>query len=188
MPRAGLTVDLVVAEAARVIDVLGVEGLSLGIVAENLGVRVPSLYKHVNGMPALRRGAMLLAKNGLDEALAEAAIGRSRAEALAAISIAYRSWALQHPGLYPMTMTAPAADDDQDVAVSSGLVETVFRVLAGYGLEGDDAVDATRFLRASLHGFVSLETGRGFELPVDLERSFLRLIDSVETALASWAR
>ncbi|MGV8897161.1 MAG: TetR-like C-terminal domain-containing protein [Rhodoglobus sp.] len=156
--------------------------------AENLGVRVPSLYKHVDGMPALRRGAMLLAKTGLAAVMSDAAIGRSRDQALTAISIAYRKWALEHPGLYPLSVSAPVDGDEDDIAASSTLVETVYRVLAGYGLEGDDAVDATRFLRASLHGYVALETSGGFALPVHLERSFLRVIGSVETALDSWAR
>jgi len=186
LPRAGLTMDLVISEAARVIDERGLEGLSLNVIAGNLGVRIPSLYKHVDGMPGLRRGAMLAAKKGLADAMIDAAIGRSRDDALTAISIAYRAWALQHPGLYPIAMRAPAPDDEQDVEVSSALVATVFRVLAGYGLEGDDAVDATRFLRASLHGYVALETSGGFAMPVDLERSYLRLVESVVTALNTW--
>jgi len=49
-------------------------------------------------------------------------------------------------------------------------------VLAGYGLEGDDALHATRGLRGLLHGFVSLETGGGFGVPLDLDESFRRLL------------
>jgi len=57
-----------------------------------------------------------------------------------------------------------------------------------YARARPDAVDATRFLRASLHGFVALETGGAFEVPVDLERSFVRLVGSVVTTLAAWSR
>lgn len=188
MPRAGLTSDVVVGEAARLIDQRGLAGLSLAELADNLGVKVPSLYKHVDGMPALRRAVMLAGKESFAEALAGAAVGRSGAEAITAISVAYRSWALAHPGVYPMTMHAPIPGDERDAEISSSLVEVVYRVLAAYGLEGDDAVDAVRFLRASLHGFVALETGGGFALPVDLERSYLRLVDSVVTALSTWQR
>ncbi|WP_425563819.1 TetR-like C-terminal domain-containing protein [Rhodoglobus aureus] len=48
-------------------------------------------------------------------------------------------------------------------------------------------VGATRFLRSALRGFVSLETNGAFELPVDRERSFAELVDSVVTALAAWS-
>ena len=186
MARAGLTTESVISEAARLIDERGLDGLSLAALAEKLGVRVPSLYKHVDGLPALRRGVTVTAKKSLSEALGSAALGRSRDDALTAISLAYRAWAVAHPGLYPMAMQAPHPNEADDIAVSTALVDVVFRVLAGYGLDGDDAVDATRFLRASLHGFVSLETGGGFALPVDLDRSYQRLTTSVITALNTW--
>jgi AcrR family transcriptional regulator len=188
MPRAGLSNDVVVEEAARLLDAKGAAGLSLAALAESLGVRVPSLYKHVNGMPAIQRGMVIAGKTGLGSALGQAAIGKSRDDAITAMSIAYRAWALRHPGQYPLTMHPPVAGDEQDLAASAAFLDVVFSVLAGYDLRGDDAVDATRFLRATLHGFVSLETAGGFEMPVDIDRSFRRLVQSVVTALSEWSR
>ena len=38
-------------------------------------------------------------------------------------------------------------------------------VLAGYGIAGeDDAVDAARFVRSTLHGFVGARVGGGFAM------------------------
>ena len=59
-------------------------------------------------------------------------------------------------------------------------------VLRGYGLDGDDAVDATRALRSALHGFVSLEQAGGFGLPVDVDRSYDQLVLALDLALSSW--
>ncbi|MDQ0120995.1 AcrR family transcriptional regulator [Pseudarthrobacter defluvii] len=175
-----------IGEAARLIDQRGIDGLSLAVLAEQLGVRGPSLYKHVDGVDALRRGVMLAAKRALGDAMAHAAVGRSGADAIKAVCLAYRAWALDHPGQYPLSMRAPAPDDEEDAAVSAQLVGIAYRVLAGYGLEGDDAVDATRFFRSALHGYVALETSGGFALPVDLDRSFQRLVGSVVTAISTW--
>ncbi|CAN5521807.1 TetR/AcrR family transcriptional regulator [soil metagenome] len=188
MPRAGLSNDVVLEEAARILDEKGEAGLSLAALAESLGVRVPSLYKHVNGMPAIQRGMVIAGKTSLGNALGQAAIGKSREDAITAMSFAYRAWALQHPGQYPLTMHTPVAGDEQDLAASASFLAVVFTVLAGYDLRDDDAVDAARFLRATLHGFVSLETAGGFEMPVDIERSFTRLVESVVTALSEWSR
>jgi hypothetical protein len=63
----------------------------------------------------------------------------------------------------------------------------VYAVLAGYGLHGDDAVDGARSLRAALHGFVVLETSGAFGLPRDVDRSFDRMVDVLDGALASWS-
>lgn len=187
MPRAGLSTAAVVERAAQMLDERTSDGLNLGALAESLGVRTPSLYKHIDGLPGLRRGIMIRAKASLAHILGQAAIGRSRDDAITRMSFAYRRWALEHPAQYSMTMHPPLPGDDEDLLVSSSITDVVFNVLAGYDLRDDEAVHATRFLRSALHGFVSLETSGAFALPVDLERSYVRLVESVVTALATWS-
>jgi hypothetical protein len=187
VPRAGLDRAVVVERAGELLDARPREPLNLAAVADSLGVRTPSLYKHVDGLGGLQHGVMVSAKTDLGRVMGQAAIGRSRDDAITGMSIAYRTWALEHPGRYPLTVRAPAGGDAEDEKASADIVGVVFSVLAGYELAGDDAVDATRFLRSALHGFVSLETNGAFELPVDLERSFTRLVESVVAALSTWA-
>jgi hypothetical protein len=67
------------------------------------------------------------------------------------------------------------------------VLRVVFAVLTGYRLTGEDAVDATRALRATLHGFVVLEAGGGFGMPVSVDRSYDRLVDGLEATLSRWA-
>ncbi len=188
MPRVGLNQDAVIKRAAQLIDERGTDELSLAAVADSYGVRVPSLYKHISGMPAIKRGIMLLAKNDLCSALGQAAIGKSRDDAIASVAIAYRAWALAHPGQYPLAMRAPVPGDDEDFIASMAILNVIVTILAGYGLLADDAIDATRYLRAVLHGFVALETGDAFQMPFDLERSYSRLVECVIAALATWTR
>ena len=57
MPRVGLSPQAVVDLALAVVDEGGPSGwaeLGLSAVAHRAGVAVPSLYKHVDGLPALR--------------------------------------------------------------------------------------------------------------------------------------
>jgi AcrR family transcriptional regulator len=188
VPRAGLSNEIVVDEAARLLDRAGPEALNLSTLAERLGVRVPSLYKHVDGLAGMHRDVTVAAKTSFSNEMGRAAVGKSREDAIAAIATVYRRWALEHPGQYPLTMRAADPTDPRDVEISAIFVRTIFDVLAGYNLRDTDAVHATRFLRAALHGFVALETGGGYEMPVDRERSFQLLVDSVITALSSWPR
>ena len=55
-----------------------------------------------------------------------------------------------------------------------------------YDLHDADAVDATRALRSTLHGFVILETGGGFGLPVGTDRSYQRLVQALVTSFETW--
>jgi AcrR family transcriptional regulator len=187
VPRAGLTTDRVVAAAADLADDEGFAALSLAGLAKRVGVATPSLYKHVDGLEGLRRHLAALAVRELGDVLARAAAGRSRAAALTAVARAYRDHARRHPGRYAATLRAPEANDTAHQAATREVLETVLAVLGGYGIEGDDAVDAARFVRSALHGFSALEGAGGFGLPRDLDRSFDALIDGLDRALTAWA-
>ena len=164
------------------------EALNIASLADHLGVRPPSLYKHVEGMPGLRRAIMLRAKTELAEILGRAAIGKARDDAVRSIALTYRQWAKAHPGQYPLTMRAATPGDHEDEKVSSTLVNVLYTISSGYRIDSeDDLIDAARFLRSALHGFVDLETSGAFQLPRDLERSFARVIDSITTSLNRWA-
>lgn len=185
MPRAGLTPASVVAEAAAVADENGYAQLTLAQVAVRLGVALPSLYKHVRGLGDLQRRLAVQALRELREAVTRATIGRSGSDALRGLAGAYWQYAHDHPGRYVATLRAPASDEES-VEAANELLEVVYAVLAGYGITGDDAVDATRMLRAVLHGYVALQEAGGFGMPRDVRRSFDRAVDVLDVALQSW--
>ena len=57
-------------------------------------------------------------------------------------------------------------------------------VLRGYGLEGDDVIHGVRIVRAALHGFVALEAGGGFGMPLSVDDTFARLVTALDRGLA----
>ena len=187
MPRAGLSRDRVVAEAAVLADEVGLDTLTLAALAERLGVRQPSLYKHLDSMAGLHRSISLLAKRELAELLTRAAVGRSGADALHAMAHAFRDWARRHPARYQAAQRMPAADDADIEAASLASVQVIADVLAAYDLQGDDAIDAIRGFRSTIHGFVSLEAEGAFALSANIDRSFDRLVRGFIAALPNWA-
>jgi AcrR family transcriptional regulator len=186
VPRAGLTQTAVIEEAERLADDVGLANLTLAALAQRLGVRQPSLYKHIAGMDALQRGITIRAKNELAGVLGRAAVGRARGDALIAMAHAYREWAIRHPGRYASAQRAPMEGDIDDETASANVVQVAVDVMAGFELRDDDAIDAIRALRAALHGFVALETGGGFGLPVSIDRSFDRLVSGLAAAFVTW--
>ena len=65
----------------------------------------------------------------------------------------------------------PAPDDVEDEAISLAAIQVIADVLTAYHLQGDDAVDAIRAFRSTLHGFVSYETAGAFAWSADVNRS-----------------
>jgi AcrR family transcriptional regulator len=180
MPRAGLGPDAVVEGAAALADAEGLEAVTLARLAADLGVRAPSLYAHVGGLPDLRRRLAARGARELGAALQAAAAGRARGDALAAVARAYRDYARAHPGTYAAAQRAPDLGDE-----AAAVVDTVAAVTRGYGFEGDDAIHAVRIVRAALHGFAALETEEGFGIPLDVDDTFARLVDVLDRGLES---
>ena len=181
MSRARLSTQKVIETTAELIDLHGSDQVSLAMVAEQLGVRTPSLYSHVEGLEQLRRAVGLRALNQLDVACRNAAMGRSGPEALRAVLAAYRDEAIAHPGTYPLTQRARPDDPEWEQA-GARVLEPLLVLLEGMGRKGASAIHDVRFLRSSLHGFVLLELQGGFGLRVSVERSFERLLDGVLAA------
>jgi AcrR family transcriptional regulator len=175
-----------VAEAALLVDEVGPDRLTLAALAQRLGVALPSLYKHVRGLDAVLQKVSALATAELAAELSAAAAGRSRGDAVQATAGAYRSYALRHPGRYLATQRVPDPDDAEHVAAGERAVGTIYAVLRGYGLSGEETVHATRAFRSAIHGFVMLEQSGGFGLPVDIDASFHQLVAALEVALKDW--
>lgn len=186
VPRAGLSGEKVVQQAAELADEIGYEKLTLAAVAERTGVRLPSLYKHVASLDALRQGVAAVATRELADVMTSAVMGRAGGDALHAVANAYRDYSRAHPGRYAATIRAPSPDSVEHAEAADAVLRVVLAILGGYGITGDDAIDATRALRAALHGFVSLEAGGGFGMPREIDRSYERFIATFDVALTNW--
>jgi AcrR family transcriptional regulator len=186
MARAGLNPTRVIAEAAAVADQVGLDRLTLAAVAARLGVTLPSLYKHINGLEALRHELALLGLRELTTELSAAAVGRAGRDALQAVAAAYRSYARRRPGVTAAAVAAPEPGDAEHVAASEQIACVLVAALGGYRLAGENLIDAIRSLRVVLHGFTSLEDAGGFGLAQPVDGTFERLIDALGDTFTSW--
>lgn len=168
------------------VDEVGLHRLTLAALAERLGIRQPSIYKHIDSLAGLHRDISVQAKRELGDVLARAAVGRSGAAAISSMSHAYRDWARAHPARYEASQRMPTAGDIEDEAVSLAGIQVIADVLAAYDLAGDDAIDAIRALRSTLHGFISFETAGSFAMSASIDRSFGRLVHGFTVALTQW--
>jgi AcrR family transcriptional regulator len=183
VPRSGLDTTRVVAQAARIADEEGLAAVTLASVAESLGVRAPSLYNHVDGLPGLLRLLTLLSVGELTDVMRDAAIGRSGADALRSVAYAYRAYAQEHPGRYAATIRAPAPEDTELVGAGARAVEVLVAVLGAWDFSGDEVIHRVRVVRSALHGFISIEAEGGFGLPLSLDQSFELLLQTLVAGL-----
>ncbi len=159
------------------------EPLTLAALADRLGVRTPSLYNHIDGQDGLHRELTLYGSRELLDRITRAAVGVSGPEALIAVANAYRAFARQHPGVYAYTLRAPSPGDAEHVAAGEDAVGVLAAIFELMGLEPEEAIHAIRGFRSLIHGFVDLEMNGGFALPLDLDESYRRAVESYLTGI-----
>lgn len=186
MPRAGLDTATIVEAAATILNTEGVGALTLKRLARELGVKTPSLYNHIDGLPGLYRELALLNARTLGERFMQAAIGKSGPAALIAVAKAYRAYIKESPGAYLASLRSSGTQQPVDAELSAAEEQSVqvgVAVIASFGLTGEDALHALRGLRSLVHGFATLEIAGGFGLPLSLDESFDRLLQMFVHAL-----
>jgi AcrR family transcriptional regulator len=154
----------------------GPQALSMRRVAQSLGIRAPSIYKHLPDKDALE--AAIISTGFEDQAaLFEAAI-ENRDDPLGALALAYREFASLHPHLYRL-MTERALNRE---LLAPGSEERAARPL--YQATGEN-LDLARAAWAFAHGMTILELNGRFPPDADLDAAWRRGIDALRPAVRS---
>ena len=158
----------------------------MGLLAERLGVKTPSLYKHVTSQADLAHRIAVLAMTELADAIRDATQGRAGTDALAAGAQAMRTYVREHPGRYAAGNAArPTGPDDPLVPAIDRVLASWAAMLHGYRLDPDQEIHALRMLRSVLHGFATLEAAGGFQIDTDVDDSFTWMVDFIDHGLRS---
>ncbi|MGH8889296.1 MAG: TetR/AcrR family transcriptional regulator [Acidothermaceae bacterium] len=179
-----MTTDHIVVAAAQLCDEIGFHELTMGVLAERIGVRPPSLYKHLESLADLQHRIATLAMAELGDRIREAMQGKAELDALSALLNATRGYVTEHPGRYTATIGAVFSGHDDPLYVASARVlDSIAAVLRGYGIGPDEADHAIRMMRCTLHGFAVLVAVNGFQWDADLDESFRWMLHFIDTGL-----
>jgi AcrR family transcriptional regulator len=177
--RSGRADEVVVA-ARRLLEEEGAGALTMRRLAEQLGIKAPSLYKHLPDKAALE--AAIIA-TGLEEAAARfeqavdsATTGGDAAgdgAAISALAAAYREFALAHPHLYRLMHNGPLPRQHLPAGVEDRAAAPVMRVAGSRA--------RARALWAFAHGMVMLELDQRFPPDADLDAAWEAGITAFQT-------
>lgn len=176
-PRPGLDKAAVVRAAARLADRDGFHAVTLASVAAELGVRSPSLYNHVDGLPGLHAALTLHGLRTLHQGLMKAVIAKSGEDALRQACLAYVEFARTRPGLYEAALQPILPEQMELIQAGDSIVELLLQILAPYKLSTAGALHTVRFLRSFCHGFCSLERSGQFAMNLNCDDSLAYMID-----------
>ena len=152
--------------AEEIVEAEGLEALTMRRLAEAVGIRAPSLYKHLADKEELEAGLQERALLAVGAALREAGPDPH------AVGAAYRKWALAHPGLYRLATDRPLGRARLAPGVEAWSAAPVVELV-----DGDE--HRSRALWASAHGLVLLELADRFPPEADIAAAWDVLIDSL---------
>lgn len=145
--------------AESLLEAEGPTALTMRRVAEAMGIRAPSLYKHIANKDDIEAGLQERALRNLTAVLSPAG------NDLRKITARYRTWAKAHPGLYELATRRPLRRDVIPAEVEAAAAAPI--VAAARGDE-----HRARALRALAHGLIDLELAGRFPPDADLDETW----------------
>ena len=187
MPRAGLAPASVTEAGAALADEVGFDQLSMGLLAERLGVKTPSLYKHVDSLADLAHRIAVLAMIELGDAAARRHPGSGRQRRPHRRRAGHAHLREGTPRPVRRRQRRPTRPDPttRSSRRATGCSRSLSAVLRGYQLDPSQEIHALRMLRSMLHGFATLEVDGGFRFDTDVDDSFTWMVNLIDQGLQS---
>jgi len=168
----------IVAAARRLLEEEGPDALSMRRIADSLGIKASSIYKHLPDKQACEN-ALISAGFGEQAVLFESAVA-SADDPIAALAVAYRDFAHRHPHLYRLMTERPL---DRDNLAPGAENRAALPVVEAFG--GD--IDVARAAWAFAHGMTILELNDRFPPGADLDAAWAVGIAALRSRRASVA-
>ncbi|MEQ1768856.1 MAG: TetR-like C-terminal domain-containing protein [Devosia sp.] len=165
--------------ALSIVEAEGAAALTIAAVAEQAGVKGPSLYKHFADRAALITAVEVAILHDLEAVLRRDTKGRSPKQRLRSIAAVYRNFARTSPHRYGLLYRPDAADDPDIEAACRFSASPLFEELEAAGVPARDILPLSRTLVGFLHGFVSMEIAKAFRLGGSIDEAFEASLDTL---------
>ncbi len=175
-----LTKDDVITAASEIADTHGLDHVTLKAVAEQLGIRTPSLYNHIGSLDDLLRDIAHKGMRKMNTGMTQAAIGVSGVEAVSAVSRAYFDYLIARPGVYETIQWAGWHGNAETAAIFGEYRELLEKIVTSCGVKGEETDAVTDMLTGFLHGYCTLQLGKALK---DRDGAVMGLLSGVDTLM-----
>jgi AcrR family transcriptional regulator len=164
--------DRIVDAGLELLESGGLDAVTMAAIAERVGVKPASLYKHVRDRSALIAELVEATALALGRDLAAGdSLAATPRERLTTLAHGYRAFATAHPratALLFADLGAGMSLGPDRSRTAAGPVLAVSTALAG----PERALPVARVLTAFVHGFTSMESAGAFRLGGDVDAAF----------------
>jgi AcrR family transcriptional regulator len=173
--------------AEAIVDEHGWDRLTMAALAGGLGIKVPSLYNHVEGLDELRGELQVRTMRSLAAELGAAAMGRAGEDGVRALARAHRDFARRLPHRYEGVTREPfdrEAFAEAAVAANAALLA----VLREFDFDDATTLQVELAIFAGFHGAVMLEISGFYGDVVDPDALFETVVTAAVATLEGAAQ
>ena len=172
MSKNNISDELIIETAARLSNEVGLDNLSLKIIAEELNIKSPSLYNHISSLDEIKERLMLYGWKQLGEKVIESAVGIAGYDALKNMCYAFYDYATNNKGVFTAMLWYNKFESEEKNEATTKLFSLLFRVLQPLNISDNNIEHIIRTLRGFLEGFVLLVNNNAFGNPISIKESF----------------
>ncbi|MCI5835642.1 MAG: TetR/AcrR family transcriptional regulator [Firmicutes bacterium] len=172
MAKNNINNEIIIEASARIANRIGLDNLSLKLIAEELNVKSPSLYNYVSSLDSVKQNLMVYGWKQLEEALVDSAVGVTGYEALKNMCNTFYNYATNEKGVFTAMLWYNKYESEITKNATTRLFNTVFKILKPLSISGDNINHIIRTLRSFLEGFALLVNNDAFGNPISIKDSF----------------
>lgn len=164
--------QIIIETSAKLANKVGLENLSLKMIAEELNIKSPSLYNYFSSLKEIKKSLMFYGWKQLEEKMIDSAVGVSGYEALKDMCYASYDYAMKNKGIFEAMLWYNKYDNEETINVTKRLYELMFKVTRSLNISERNTRHIIRTVRSFLEGFVLLENNNSFGNPISVKESF----------------
>ena len=171
MPKNMVSEESIIETSALIANKIGLENLSLKIIADELNVKSPSLYNHISSLDDVKNKLMVYGWKQLENKMIDSAVGVTGYEALNNMSNVFYDYAINNTGVFMAMLWYNKYDSIEKDNATKRLFNILFKIMKTLNISDDNINHIIRTLRGFLEGFCLLVNNNAFGNPISIKES-----------------
>lgn len=172
MSKNNINEEIIIETSAKIVNEIGLDNLSLKLIAKNLNIKSPSLYNHISSLEEVKEKLMLYGWKQMEEKIIDSTIGVSGYDALRNMCNAFYEYAINNRGVFTAMLWYNKYKNEELNIATTKLFNIIFKILKPLNISNDNINHIIRTLRSFLEGFSLLVNNNAFGNPISIKDSF----------------
>ena len=185
MSKNNINDELIIETSALLSNKVGLDNLSLKMIAEELNIKSPSLYNHVSSLEDIKEKLMIFGWKQIEEKMIDSAVGVSGYDALKNMCHAFYNYAINNKGVFSAMLWYNKYDTKEKNNTTTRLFNLLFKIMKSLNISDDIINHSIRTLRSFLEGFSLLVINNAFGNPISIQKSFDLSLDIIMNGIKS---